>query len=171
MASKLFEPKGEAPIWQPLYEHCRELDYGTLVTYEQLNEILDRDSRENRGPIYDAMREMERHDHRTFKCVPRVGYAIAEPDEHRALAEKHRKRSYRQVKKARNKITSAPRELLSEDDRRWMDETEIRLSQLESGLRHANRRLALVERKVESKSTNEAEILEALEKLRQRGLI
>lgn len=171
MVSKLFTPKGEQSIWSPLYQRLRILDYGTVVPYSDLDEVLGRDSREDRGPIYQAMREMERHDHRTLKNIPKIGYAIALPEEHRAESEKHRKRSYRQVTKARRKLTSAPRELLSEEDRRWMDETEIRLAQLESGLRHTNRRVSVLEKKVEIKEDALTRIQVALEELRAKGLV
>lgn len=171
MESKLFQPKGTQAIWRPLYEHLHALEYGTFVPYSKFDELLGRDSRVERGPIYSAMREMERHNHRTLQVVPREGYRIAPPEEHRTLSEKHRKRSYRQVTKARQKIRSAPRELLADDERKWLDETEIRLSQLESGLRHANRRVSKLEKKDEVKQDALARIQADLEKLREKGLL
>jgi predicted nucleic acid-binding Zn-ribbon protein len=171
MAENLFTPKGAEAVWKPLYRFLRDMEYGTVVPYSNLDEILGRDSREDRAPIYQAMREMERHDHRTLRNIPKVGYAIAKPEEHRSESEKHRKRSYRQVKKARDKLASAPRELLPQDELRWIDEAEIRLSQLEMGLRYTNRRVSKLEKKDEIKAEKLAEIQKALDELRERGLL
>lgn len=170
-SAQLFQPSnGVQAVWVPIYQYLRTLGYGNVVAYSKFDELLGRDTRSDRQPIYRAMRELEKHDHRTLVSIPRVGYGIARPDQHRSQAEKHRKRSYRQVGKARAKIRSAPRELLPEQELRWLDETEIRLAQLESGLRRTNRRVSMLEKKVEVKEDALAKIQADLEKLRKKGL-
>lgn len=166
-----FQSTNEQALWKPLYEAARTMDYGALLTYEQLSKIVGRDILHDRAPIYRAMKELERHDSRTLVCEMTIGYRIANPGEHYELAQKHRKRSYRQITKSRRRILSAPRDRLPEDEVRRLDEMDIRLSQHEMGLRHLTSRVAHLERKDVKKDGKLDQIAAALEELRSKGLI
>lgn len=166
-----FQSANDQPLWQPLYNQARSMEYGALLTYDQLSSIVGRDVLTDRAPIYRAMKELERHDQRTLVCEATVGYRIAQPEEHRILADKHRKRSYRQITRGRRRLSSAPRDRLSEDEVRRLDEMDVRMSQYEMGLRHLSTRVRTLERTSESQSTAMQDVQAALAVLRQKGLI
>ena len=54
----LFEPKGEKPEWRISLddELLTDAPSGTVITYEELDRVLGRDSRENRAPIIGRAR-------------------------------------------------------------------------------------------------------------------
>lgn len=125
----MFKTKGDQAEWVTVYEALAALPVGETLTYEQLDEALSRDFRQDRGPIYRATRQLERDDHRTVCAVRNVGYRIVEAREHEALARNHHKRSRRQLKKAVAKAASADRTALTAEERKRIDGLEMSLRQ------------------------------------------
>src|SRR5690242_4602660 len=107
MAALELKPRGLQARWRNVYDYTRNLEHGTMVTYEKCSELLEADVFLNRGDIYRAMKEMETHDRKTLVCVTNEGYRVAYPSEHLALARKKRVSAYRSAKKAISKAKSA----------------------------------------------------------------
>jgi hypothetical protein len=166
-----FQPVNDQALWVPIYDKARTMDYGDLLTYEEITSLVDRDARVDRQPIYRAMKQLERHDHRTLIVDRNVGYRIALPEQHGVLMDQHRKRSYRQITKARRRATSAPRELLTPAEAHRLDEMDVRLSQHEMALRNINSRVDKLEHQDVKKTSKLDQIEAALEVLRQKGIL
>ncbi|MEV4672685.1 hypothetical protein AB0K34_13605 [Actinomadura sp. NPDC049382] len=126
---KPFEPKGDLPEWQLIYQRVSTLDEGTVLTYDDLDEILGRDFRSDRSPIYRCITELEKADHRTLATVRGSGYRIAAANEHERLAVGHHHRSRRQMRKAVSKAASADRSKLTPEERKRIDGLEMSLRQ------------------------------------------
>jgi hypothetical protein len=172
MAASPFQPLHEQPRHQALYNHAKALPFGELISYAEIMELTDT---EQRWPVYRAQRLLEKNDSRTLVCERGVGYRVALPTEHRVLTEKCRRRSYRQLSKARSKARSADRSRLTADEARWFDETELRLSQVEALTRNLHRRVSIVESKTvvqeQAQTRVESELREIREAMVRSGML
>ena len=151
MTTDNFTPKGDVAEWRMLYDRIRSLDIGGILTYEDMDEILGRDFKEDRGPIYRCAKELEDNDHRTLAAVRNVGYRIVEPREHAQLATHHHRKSRRQLGKAVGKAASADRSKLTADERQRIDGLEMSLR------RHAD-----MIRRLDERTAKQADELKAL---------
>lgn len=98
MVTGAFQSKGALPEWQMIYEALLfGADFGTVITYAQLDEVLGRRFLDNRGPIYRARNELGDQRHRWLEPVPSVGYRIIEASEHLRVAGAHKKKARRQL--------------------------------------------------------------------------
>lgn len=107
-----FQRTGEYPEWRRLLDALKGLTYGKLVTYDELDLILDRDFRGNRTPIYRCTRELEKSFSKTLISVTGEGYRIAQPSEHDQLGHHHVKKGTQQLKRAKSRWDSADRNAL-----------------------------------------------------------
>lgn len=172
MATQLFQPRnGDKAVWRDLYEYLRQQPYGDLVPYDKLGDLVGHDVRSDRGPVFRAQKEIERYDRRTLVCERNVGYRIALPEEHYTMLEKHRKRSYRQIVRARRRGSSAPRERLSADEVRKLDDMDVRLSQQEMMLRHLGKRVTVLEQKDVRRESTLTDMQGVIEQLRKKGIL
>lgn len=125
----MFEVKGDQAEWRMIYARTLALAVDDVIKYTELDEILDRDFRQNRSPIYRVIAELEKSNARTLAIVRGVGYRVAAASEHEGLARAHHQRSRRQMKKAVNKAASADRSALTPDERQRIDKVEMSLRQ------------------------------------------
>lgn len=99
--SAKFAPKGEKPEWQMIYDDLlADADFGAVVTYERLEEVLGRSFRANRGPLYRAREHLGEIRKRWLTAVPNVGYRVVDANEHVRVAAIHKRagrRQYRQM--------------------------------------------------------------------------
>jgi hypothetical protein len=120
-----FAPKGDASEWFMVYERIKRLEVGELVTYAELDELLGRDFRMNRSPMYRAQEEMQKELHRTTIAVNGKGYRIAHAREHEKIAKGHYLASRRQVTKAVNVSAAADRSQLTREEITRIDALEL----------------------------------------------
>lgn len=98
MTGGQFQPKGALPEWQMIYEGLLNgADFGAIITYGQLDEVLGRPFIENRTPIYRARSELGEQRHRWLAPVPSVGYRVIEASEHIIVAQQHKRKARRQM--------------------------------------------------------------------------
>ena len=98
MTATLFKPKGEKAEWAMVYDGLlSEADFGTVVTYAQLDELLGRTFEDNRAPIYRAREELGERRKRWLEAVPRVGYRVIDANEHVRVAGQHKRKAKRQM--------------------------------------------------------------------------
>lgn len=142
---KLFQPTGTEALWQPLYNAAAQAEYGDVLTFADIEQIVGRDIRADRYPVREAMRHLERDAHRTLTAVRGVGYRVANPAEHLTLAKQHQKRARRQTKRALAKTSSADRAGLTGDERHQLDALELNLQRQAEFLGRLSRRVERVE--------------------------
>lgn len=93
-----FTPKGERPEWRIVYEDLlADADFGRIVTYDELTEVLGRDFAINRAPIYRARLELGDLRKRWLEAVPNKGYRVIEANEHLRIATAHKRKARRQM--------------------------------------------------------------------------
>jgi hypothetical protein len=125
-----FEPEDDQPRWAAVYNRIRDLSPGDIATYDELSEWAGVDvSKNNRSSVYQAIKVLQREDHRTMECVPGQGYAVVPASAHADLAKKHNRRAGRQLNKAIGKVQSADRNYLTPAEAKRMDEMETAYAQ------------------------------------------
>ncbi len=93
-----FQPKGDLPEWRLIYDRLFSgADFGSVVTYEQLDDVLGRPFLDNRSPIYRARTHLGDMRQRWIESVPGVGYRVIEASEHIDAAQRHKRRAKRQL--------------------------------------------------------------------------
>lgn len=82
-------------IYDRLLEHA---DFGDVITYAELDEILGREFEDNRSPLYKAREHLGEMRQRWIEPVPRVGYRVIEAREHLIVAQNKKRRARRQLR-------------------------------------------------------------------------
>ena len=96
--STRFQPKGEKAEWLMVFDELlKDADFGTIVTYEELDELLERRFVDNRAPLYRARAELGDTRKRWLEAVPGVGYRVIEANEHVRIARQHKRKAQRQM--------------------------------------------------------------------------
>lgn len=116
------------PQWRLVYDAVRTMPVDGVITYDELDEILARPSREDRSPITKAIQELEANDQRTMTNVRGRGYRIARADEHLGLAKRSHRSARRALSKAASKVRSADRSGLDQNMRNRLDAAEVNLA-------------------------------------------
>jgi alkylated DNA nucleotide flippase Atl1 len=110
----LFASKGDRPEWRMIYEDLlADADFGAIITYAQIAELLGRPFEPNRGPLYRARQDLGSIKHRWLEAVPGTGYRVVEANEHVRLSVAHRRKSRRQLAIATRVLTATDLEKLS----------------------------------------------------------
>lgn len=126
----MFEIKGDRPQWQVVYDRLAAAQIGEVVSDDELEALLpDAPTASVRGAFWRAVREMEDEHKRSFTRVRLVGYRMVRAGEHVDLARRHHRRAGRQLRSAWRKAHSADRGLLTQQDRRRLDDIELNLAQ------------------------------------------
>lgn len=140
-----FQTAGERPKWELVKDELNRLDIGDIITYDQLDAILECDFRTNRGPLYKAANEWGTERKRALRPVPNVGYRVVDAFEHEAIARQHQKKSRRALGRSKRVIENADRSRLSDEQRVKFDVIEMNISRMEEVQRRMARRLTRVE--------------------------
>ena len=167
---KLFEPVGERPQWQIVYDRIVTMEIGDTISHDELRELLPNAPRSSRdGALMKAIRQIEDDRKRTLSNVRGVGYRMAAAAEHEGLARSKHKRAKRQLAGAQRKARSADRTLLSPEERRRINAIEDHLGQQQQMIRRLDARVERTEqglREVRRTQKQEsAEVVERLDKL------
>lgn len=137
-----FEAKGDVAEWKMVFDAIEHLDHGDEITYERLSHILGRDILENRQPIYDADKHLQRIHGKALVNVKNVGYRIAVPDEAVDIVAARMKRAKRQIRRGRHTSKHAKRQLMSPEALRRLDDLEMRMSRIEEAQRKTAKKVA-----------------------------
>lgn len=93
-----FKPKGALPEWKIIYDALlHDADFGTVVSYADLDRVLGRSFKANRGPITKAKQELGKNKRRWLAPMVNVGYRVIEANEHMMTADSHKKRAKNQL--------------------------------------------------------------------------
>lgn len=137
---RMFEVKGDQAEWRLIYAKVLALNVDDVIKYSDLDDVLGREFRHDRSPIYRVIAELEKTNARTLANVRGVGYRVAAASEHEGLARAHHQRSRRQMRKAVNKAASADRSVLTPDQRKRIDGLEMSLRQHAQMIRRLEQR-------------------------------
>jgi hypothetical protein len=162
---EIFTPKGVKPQWEMVYDLFKPLEYDEVLSYEQAQSALGWDLRQNRAPLYKAMRKLEENDHRTLAVESGVGYRVARPTEHETLGRKHHHRSRRQLKKAVSKFRSADRSQIPPEQAVRLDRLELTTGRIADQVRRLDERQKHIEKVVKD---NREEALEGISDIGER---
>ena len=143
----MYSPSSAATIEavRKLYETTCDAAYGTLFKYAALDEIIGRPVQTARHIVYAASRELETKAQRTLQNVLRIGYRIAQPAEHEALAAQQHTKARRRLAHASRVIRATNRPLLRPEELRRLEKFEAALVWHEQALSQLDRRTALLE--------------------------
>ena len=98
-ALRPFQPKADLPEWRLIYDRLlAQADFGDIITYAELDEVLGREFIDNRTPLYKARARMAEDRNRWVESEPGVGYRVIEANEHIRVAGGRRKRAQQQMK-------------------------------------------------------------------------
>jgi len=155
-----FAAKGEKAEWELVYDRLLAVaEFGDVVTYRQLDEVLGRPFRRQRGPIYRANKHLGAMRHRCLDAVANVGYRVIAANEHIKLAERYKEKGRHQFS-AMIRVGQATdlQALTAPELARWDQQTRInatlaavamaheqRLARIEAALQRHDERLETVE--------------------------
>lgn len=98
MAAAPFQPKGDLPEWRLIYDRLLDgAQFGEIITYAQLDDVLGRPFLENRSPIYRARLHFGEMRSKWIESVSGEGYRVIEAREHIDAAQKHKRKAKRQL--------------------------------------------------------------------------
>ncbi len=168
--TKPFEPVGERPQWQIVYDRIVTMEIGDTISHQELQALLPDAPRASLGTaLAKAVRQVEDNRKRTLANVRSVGYRMVEASEHEALARGRHKRAKRQLSSASRKLRSADRSRLTPDERKRFDALEDHLSQQQAMIRRLDARVERAEtglREVRrTQKQDGAEVVDRLDRL------
>lgn len=95
-----FEPKGENPMWQILYEATKDLDIGYFLSWEKLHSLTGFDiEHKDRGLVYQTNKHLLKNHQKMLLNKRKQGYIIAEAKEQLSHGMGRRNRGRRQFDK------------------------------------------------------------------------
>ena len=125
--SARFAPKGDRPEWKIIYDELlANADFGTVISYRQLEELLSRPFEPNRAPLYRARKELAEQRKRWLEAVPNVGYRVTSPEDHVRVSAGYKKRSRHQMGLAVKVLEATDLSRLDADSlRKWDAEQKM----------------------------------------------
>lgn len=153
-----FHPLGDRSRWRIVYEDLfRDAGENTVITYEQLGELLSLDPSAERHPIQMAVRraskELEEVDKHALEAVANVGYRVVFPREHMKLARRQQRRSNRALASGRSKVVNVDMTGMEPEVRKAFEV----MAQAFSMQMDVNRRLDVRQRNLEEATRTVAE--------------
>lgn len=137
---RIFDPKGAQSERKVVYDLISAPSVGAIITFQMLNEVLGRDFKSDRGPLYKARQDLERINKRCLESVPGVGYRVVDGIDQVKLAGRRFVYAGRQINKGLVTVCNVDRNKLSDDEIKIADRTERRLrARLDSTSRKADK--------------------------------
>lgn len=116
----MFEPKGEKPMWEMIYDYVKVKPLGSLITLDELSDVIDKSILEYRAVIYRACKELMKVDQKFMLCVWGKGYRIVEGNDQLRHAETRHKKANKQIKMAKFEAVNLNTNTMSIDEKsRW----------------------------------------------------
>jgi ribonuclease HII len=116
----MFKPKGEEAVWKMIYDHVVNLPIGEIITFNDIQELIDDDFEKNRSSVYRANKELMKTNKRILVSARGVGYKVVEGANQLMHAEDRHDRANRQIKMANFEALNINTKVMSIDERqRW----------------------------------------------------
>jgi len=151
--------------WENVYQLIENLSVDSVITYDSICAVLDyHEINDCRQYVFRAIRELESEQQRTMENVRGVGYRVVAANEHERLVRRDVRSIKRKTRKAVSKAINVRRDELTGDERRRIDDLQLKLAQTQEMVRRLDARKA---DKVELKAVN-AQTNERIDKLEAR---
>lgn len=150
MAGAVTEKDQKDLRWRKLYEYLQNMPYGSLITYKELEDILESSPYENRCSIYRASKELERTAKRTLRNVRGQGYRVAEPKEHEGLALDQHRYARRRMGKAQRIISATERSMLTPEERARLSDLEARTGRIAQALKKHGQQIEDIQQRLDT---------------------
>jgi alkylated DNA nucleotide flippase Atl1 len=145
---KWFEPREDSEASQ-IFKAMSDIPVGGVLTYDDLDRILGRDFKSNRGPWNNALRRWHRDmpNGGTWRCVQRVGYQlVADWDKVQETGKSHESRMRSQARKSKARYKSADQAQMSDAEKRVQSEMLTRIGKLEAAMRSTKKEIAVLKK-------------------------
>ena len=165
-----FGPKGDAPLWRPIYDHALELEPGDLIGWDRMAVLLGYDPSPpgaSRSPIHMASRRLLTDHNRTLVSVRGKGYRVARAEEQEGIGRSYQRGARRKMTRAVAVTTHVDRNQLTEAQRTSLDAVAAVLAAQNAMLKRHDARLADVEVSTKQQDAR-LDVLEAV--LRKNGI-
>lgn len=110
MDRKPFEPIGERPRWEIVYDVLTAAKVGDVITYTALGDALGLDPDTERGTIQAAMHQAskrhEERDKRATDAVRNEGYRIVQAPEQLGLARRQQRKASKALQRGHSKAVN-----------------------------------------------------------------
>lgn len=140
-----FAPKGEIAQWRIVYRMLQQADIGQTISYEELAEALDLDSKADRHRIQDATRKAAKQfltvDDRAIEVVPNIGYRLVPAVRQIPMAGQQVDRAGKALDRGRALTTHVRMEELSEQERQIVNTMALGFAQVAEWARQIGRRV------------------------------
>lgn len=144
--------------WRPLYEHVRSLDYGTMLTYADLDAFCEGDSKTNRWFVNATHKNLLRYDEKALLNIRGEGYKVATPEEFLTISRNHRLRGKRQTRKSWQTAEAAPLDKIKDPEvRKALRRQATEMRAMESRLAYMESRQAKAEEAIKDVSRTQKE--------------
>ena len=150
--NKPFEPKGDRPLWEEVYDLAKDAAPGTVLDFDALSQALGYDvsaQGASRTPILRASDRLLESENKVLHSVRGVGYRVAEPSEQEGLARGRQKRARKQIAKGVALVVNVDRNALTVEQRASVDALCQVLTAQNAMLRRHERRIATTERTIQ----------------------
>jgi len=120
------------PEWKEIHKKLKDLDYGTFISYEQLNDMLfsDEDIRDKRHIIDRVDKELLTKNNKKLECVREKGYRIIHPNEHFDVLQERIKKARRNVAKGELVVAYTNTEELTTKEKAKLEQAQIKTAHL-----------------------------------------
>ncbi|MDD3962249.1 MAG: hypothetical protein PHT77_10345 [Bacteroidales bacterium] len=139
MSDEPFTPNGKKAEWRMIDDEFNTMEPGQIVTYEQLTAVLGKDVKTNRGAFYRFAKEMRRRG-KTLTCIPNQGYMVVFPVDMEKRIYKHSKRGENITVRLVEEASHTPRESLTDEQRRRLNDEETILGRFATSWRSFRRK-------------------------------
>ena len=119
---------------------------GSVVSYVKLMERLDVDDRHKVNAIVrSAIKSLLKLYNIGVRCIPNVGYRVLRANEHMLVANEHKSKSLRSVKRALNFFEGTDLNKMTEIERKLHSNQHMLAEFVMSSHRHINKRMDRIE--------------------------
>jgi hypothetical protein len=145
----LFEPAGDRPRWEMLYDIFAVTEYGEVVSYTTLMEAADTDLKSVQhavtAKVVPALVDVKR----TLRAVKNEGYRVVMPDEHGRVAQLHHRKARRSMVRGKTAIDAVDYNLIDDPEvRKALRMQGAELARQASFLESIDARQARVEKRI-----------------------
>jgi hypothetical protein len=166
--TKLFQPKGDLPMWRLVYDACKDKPAGTLIPHADLSDMLGYDITApgaSRTPITVAAKKMLREYDRTLRAERGQGYRVARAEEHLGLAKSSHRSARRKLNRAVDLTSHVDRSQLTERGIKAIDELGHVMRLQAAMLSRHDQRITTVEKTVDRVDDRVLALEQAIRKL------
>jgi hypothetical protein len=114
----MFEPKGEKPYWELVYEYIKDFEVDDVISYADISESVGFDVLSNRSSVYKARKQLLEDTGRYLDIERGVGYKVIDGLDIMKHAKNRHKYAKHQIVKADFETTGIDVTSLTDEDKK-----------------------------------------------------